>query len=159
MLLAKHNLTMERATGLISSLLNVASSWDVPFHQPQYLQYMYHGLTFVLVFSLTMQGVNLWCWLCHAFHLHFLKQHVQKFLILFFVCNALQWVEHSYKQTYLTFQYVIDYWGTNLYTGMPSDILSFNAVATRAFSSYKKQVEGKILNVHLLINRKYVPSK
>ena len=31
----KHNLIMTIATGLISSLINVASSRDVPFHQPQ----------------------------------------------------------------------------------------------------------------------------
>jgi len=31
----KHNSIMAKATGLISSLFNVASSGDVPFHQPQ----------------------------------------------------------------------------------------------------------------------------
>jgi len=30
---AKHTSTMEKATGLISSLLDVTSSRDVPFHQ------------------------------------------------------------------------------------------------------------------------------
>jgi len=38
---------MERAPGLISSLLDVASPRDMPFHQPQYVQYTYHGLIFV----------------------------------------------------------------------------------------------------------------
>ena len=47
---AKCNFAMKRAMDLMSSLLNVASSQDVPFgkmpfHQLQYLQYMYHGLT------------------------------------------------------------------------------------------------------------------
>jgi len=34
----KRNLIMAIATGLISSLFNVASFRDVPFHQPQQLQ-------------------------------------------------------------------------------------------------------------------------
>ena len=36
-------------TGLISSLFNIASSQDVPFCQPQDVQCMHHGLTFVLL--------------------------------------------------------------------------------------------------------------
>jgi len=35
---------MAKATGLISSLFNVASSGDMPFHQPQQLQ-CFHGFT------------------------------------------------------------------------------------------------------------------
>ena len=57
---AKHNSTMGEATGLIFSLLNIASPRDMSFHQPPYVQCMYHGLTFVLqFFSLTKQGVDL----------------------------------------------------------------------------------------------------
>ena len=60
---AKHNSTMEKAMGLISSLLNITSSQSMPFHQPQYVQCTYHGLTFVpfvfQFFLLTMQGVDL----------------------------------------------------------------------------------------------------
>ena len=48
---AKHNSTMERATGLISSLLNITSSQDVPFHQTQQLHSKYHSATFVLLCS------------------------------------------------------------------------------------------------------------
>ena len=55
---------MERATGLISSMLNATSYGVVPFHQPQHVQYVYHGLTCLLlcfpVLLLAMQGVNLW---------------------------------------------------------------------------------------------------
>ena len=36
---------MAKATGLISSLFNVASSGDMPFHQLQQLQCLYHGST------------------------------------------------------------------------------------------------------------------
>ena len=38
---------MARARDLISSLINVALSRDVPFHQPQQLQCLHHGATFV----------------------------------------------------------------------------------------------------------------
>ena len=41
----KRNSIMAIATGLISSLFNVASSRDVPFCQPQQLQCSYHGFT------------------------------------------------------------------------------------------------------------------
>ena len=43
----KHNSRMARARDLISSLINVASSRDVPFHQPQLLQCLHQGATFV----------------------------------------------------------------------------------------------------------------
>jgi len=43
----KHNWRTARATDLISSLINVALSRDVPFHHLQLLQCLYHGATFV----------------------------------------------------------------------------------------------------------------
>ena len=47
----KHNSRTARAKDLISSLINVALSWDVPFHQPQQLQCLHHGTTFVPLWS------------------------------------------------------------------------------------------------------------
>ena len=46
----KHNSRTARARDLISSLINVASSRDVPFHQPQLLQCLHQGATFDLPF-------------------------------------------------------------------------------------------------------------
>jgi len=43
--------TMEKAMGLISSLLDMALSQDVPFCQPQQPHSEHHGATFVLLFS------------------------------------------------------------------------------------------------------------
>ena len=43
---AKHNSTMDKAMGLISSLFN--TSRDVPFRQLQCVQYTHHRLAFVL---------------------------------------------------------------------------------------------------------------
>ena len=45
--LDKHNSRMAEAEHLISSLINVASSRDVPFRQPQQPQCLHHGATFV----------------------------------------------------------------------------------------------------------------
>jgi len=88
---AKHNSIMERAMGLISSLLDIASSREMPFHQPQQLHSKHHGATFVPAlfadntrcrFGIAQNG----------FLLVFLKQHgfiAEKFLTLLFVCNAV----------------------------------------------------------------------
>ena len=53
----KHNSRTARARDLIS-LINVASSRDVPFHQPQLLQCLHQGATFVLdlLFNLAIVG-------------------------------------------------------------------------------------------------------
>jgi len=59
----KRNSTMEGAMGLISSLLDVALSQEMPFHQPQQLHSVHHGATFVLCvlfFPYYHIGVDLW---------------------------------------------------------------------------------------------------
>ena len=58
----KHNSTMDKATGLISSLFDIASPQEVPFCQLQYVQHIMDLAlsSFVLqFFSLTTQGVDL----------------------------------------------------------------------------------------------------
>ena len=45
----KHNSIMAKATGLISSLFDVASVQQVPFGIPQYVKCILHGLTSVLL--------------------------------------------------------------------------------------------------------------
>jgi len=47
----KHNSEMPKATGLISSLFNVALSQDGPFHQLQLLQYLHPDSTKAYVCS------------------------------------------------------------------------------------------------------------
>jgi len=65
---AKHNSTMQRATGLIPSLLKVTSSRDVPFHQPKHLHSMHHGFVLLCILFLPHYhiGVDL-RWVCHGF--------------------------------------------------------------------------------------------
>jgi len=48
----KRNSIMAIATGLISSLFNVALSGDVPFRQPQQFQCLHHGSTKAFLCSL-----------------------------------------------------------------------------------------------------------
>ena len=47
----KHSSRTAKTRDLNSSLINVASSRDVPFHQPQELQCLHHGATFVPLWS------------------------------------------------------------------------------------------------------------
>ena len=42
----KHNSKTAGARDLISSLINIASARDVPFHQPKQLKCLHHGVTF-----------------------------------------------------------------------------------------------------------------
>ena len=45
----KHNLITAKAMGLIISLFDIALAQEVPFGIPQYIQYILHGLTSVLL--------------------------------------------------------------------------------------------------------------
>jgi len=45
--LDKHNSRTAKARDLISLLIYVVLSGDMPFHQPQLLQCLHHGATFV----------------------------------------------------------------------------------------------------------------
>ena len=47
----KHNSRTARARDLVSLPINIASSQDVSFHQPQELQCLHHGATFVPLWS------------------------------------------------------------------------------------------------------------
>ena len=47
----KHNLRTAGPRDLISSLINISSSWNVSFHQLQLLQYLHQGATFVPLWS------------------------------------------------------------------------------------------------------------
>ena len=99
---AKRNWTMDKATGLIFSMFNVTLSRDVPFRQPQYVQCMYHGLTFVLLCVPVLFADNARCRFAIARYSFPLAVScfspafsvatgfiAEKFLVLFFTCNAV----------------------------------------------------------------------
>ena len=118
---AKHNSAMERATGLISSLLNITSSQDMPFHQLQQLHSKHHGATFVLLCLPVLFTDNARC--------HFaVGLHVASFIMLSPTFCEATWIiaekyltllsfvmlcnKYSIATTvHLTFQCVIDYFG------------------------------------------------
>ena len=59
----KCNSIMAKATGLTFSLFDVASTQEVPFGIPQYIQYILHGLTCVLLcvpFIFADSKVSIW---------------------------------------------------------------------------------------------------
>ena len=98
----KHNLTMDEATGLIFSLFDVASSLDMPFLQPQYVQCTYHGLTLVLLCVPVLFADNAKCQFaivrygfplavsCFSSAFSVVTGFIaEKFLVLFFICNSV----------------------------------------------------------------------
>jgi len=52
----KHNSRTARAADLASSVINVISSRDVYFRQPQQLQWLFHGATFVPLCALIVSS-------------------------------------------------------------------------------------------------------
>ena len=100
---------MERVVGLISSLwVDVASSQDVPFHQPQY---MYHGLIVHVLLSSFLSADNARCssaiaWygfslVLPCFVSHILQSDLDSLQRSFLQCCSFvtlcnEWVEHSY---------------------------------------------------------------
>ena len=96
--LAKHNSTMDKVMGLISSLFDIASSQDVLFHQLQYVQCTHHGLAFVLLCVPVLFADNARCQFVIAQRgfpvlspLFSIATGLiaEMLLVLFFVCNAV----------------------------------------------------------------------
>ena len=54
----QHNSTMDKATSLISSLFCVASSWDMPFCQPQYVCSIHASWTYLCISVLLADNVK-----------------------------------------------------------------------------------------------------
>ena len=103
----KHNLRMARARDLNSWLINVPSSWDVPFHQAQHLQCLYHGATY------------LWTPLCP--HPFFTTVHRWWFVVITYSngfsvrhkyhwdtshsYNIMKWVQHCWNRSVMAFMH------------------------------------------------------
>ena len=107
------------ATGLVSSLFNVASSRDVPFCQPQYIQCMHHGLTFVLLYVPLLFTDNPRCWFTiprygfpqavHAFHLYWVYSSFLYYSSFVTLCDG-QSIAKMKCNGPPHLQLVIDYW-------------------------------------------------
>ena len=107
----KHNLRTARATDLISLLINVASSWDMPFHQPQQLQCLHHGATLapicapILSSNLQLKYIQVTIYSrCVMISVRDIKTELiaAALLTLFFV---IKWVRHSWNWDAMAFTY------------------------------------------------------
>jgi len=99
----KHNSRTARARDLISSLINVASSRDVPFHQPQLLQCLHQGATFVHLWSSIFFFTT-------AYGIHEIAsvRHIkidEALLVLCLAYYAMKWVCHCRNWDAMAFTY------------------------------------------------------
>ena len=119
------------ATCLISSLINFASSWDVPFCQLQQLQHLHHGSikAYVPLFPFLSPLPRRWRFAVHALWLQ-CETWVSAvlagaLLTLFFTWNVTQSVQSSWKQSLV----IHGDWATHplfwLITGAYSDDQTF----------------------------------
>jgi len=103
----KHNSRMARARDLISSLINIASSRDVPFHQLQLLQCLHHGATFVPFWSPILSSQPRKMTICSR-HIMASLQDIQIAEALLTLCPAyyvMKWVWHCWNWDVMAFTY------------------------------------------------------
>jgi len=100
----KRNSIMAIATALISSLLNVASSQDVPFRQPQQLQCLHHGSNKTFLCSPFLSPLA--CRWRFAIHILWLRSETRvseelprELLMLFLAWNVAQHVRTAGSET------------------------------------------------------------
>ena len=120
-----------------STLFDVTSAWDVPFGIPQYVQYIFHELTSVLLIYLCWQYKVLIWWL-HVmasfacvmeivciFHSGYLDIETRSWFVL--VCNELKIVERE-AQWMLHFS-DDNWWAPHLYLGRVASFVFFIVAA------------------------------
>jgi len=103
----KYNSRMARARDLISSLIKVASSRDVPFHQLQELQCLHDGATFVPLWSPILSSQPRKVTICGR-HVMASVQDIQiteALLILLLAYYVMKWVWHSWNWGATAFTY------------------------------------------------------
>jgi len=105
----KHNSRTARARDLISSLINVASSRDVPFHQLQQLHCLHHGGTFVPLWSPILSSQPRKVTICSR-HVMASVRDIQIAEALLTLCLAyyvMKRVWHCWNQGIMAFTYVL----------------------------------------------------
>jgi len=103
----KHNSRTARARDLISLLINVTSSQDVPFHQLQQLQYLHHGATFVPLWSPILSSQPRKVTICSR-HVMASVRDIQIAEALFTLCLAyyvMKRVRHCWNRGIVVFMY------------------------------------------------------
>jgi len=107
MLSDKHNSRMARAIDLISSLINVISYWDVPFHQLQQLQCLHHGATFVPLWSPILSSQSRKMTICGRHVMASVReiQIAEALLTLCLTYYVIKRVRHCWNQGIMVFTY------------------------------------------------------
>ena len=103
----KRNSRTARARDLISSLINIASSRDVPFHQPQQLQCLHHGAAFVPLWSPILSSQPCKVTICGR-HVMASVHDIQIAGALFTLCltyYVMKWVRHCWNWGVMAFTY------------------------------------------------------
>jgi len=100
----KHNSRTARATDLISSLINVALSGDVPFHQLQLLQCLHQGATFVPPFFSSQPRKVTICGRHVMASVRDIKI-AEELLGLCLAYYVMKWVWHCWNWSIITFTY------------------------------------------------------
>ena len=106
--LDKHNLRTAGARNLISSLISVASSRDVPFPQLQQLQCLHHGATFVPLWSpiLSSQPCKVMIWGRHIMASSVQDIKIAEALIILCLAYcAMKQVRHCWNWGVMAFTY------------------------------------------------------
>ena len=103
----KHNSRAARTRDLISSLINVASSRDVPFHQLQQLQCLHHGATVVRFWSPILSSKPRKVIICGRHVMASVQdiQIVEALLTLCLAYYAMKWVRHCWNRGIMAFTY------------------------------------------------------
>jgi len=100
----KHNLRITGARDLISPLINVASSRDVPFHQSQKLQCMHHCATFVPLWSPILFSQPRKVTICVR-HGMASARDIKINEAILYVYYVMKWVWHYRNWDIMTFMY------------------------------------------------------
>ena len=96
-----------RARDLISSLINIASSQNVPFHQPQQLQCLHCGATFVPLWSPILSSQPHKVTICGK-HVMASVPDIQIAEVLLTLCLAyyvMKQVQHCWNRGIMAFMY------------------------------------------------------
>jgi len=103
----KRNSRTAGVRDLISSLINVASSWDAPFHQPQQLQRLHQGVTFVPLWPSILSSQPRKVTICGRHVMASIQdiQITEALLTLCFAYYVMKQVQHCWNRGIMAFTY------------------------------------------------------
>ena len=130
----KRTSIMDKASGLISSRFNAASSQDMPFHQPQFFKLLYHDFIKAYICAVFLSALPRW-WrflVCYGFSAKLVRRTSRgtSYAIHCLECYKKCWkwcvVIHHDWEKYLQFWLVV--WGISHWWNIPffyNDLIDF----------------------------------